>query len=88
MQTLDAMQNERPKVLEMKKKHLRVDENIIADLEWMRIHAEKERITLYKSIAKQSAILYYTVLKRFSEETIILERQKAAEKNNIGFIDP
>jgi hypothetical protein len=35
----------------------------------MRINAEKERLEHFKHIAKQSATLYYQILKRITEET-------------------
>ena len=39
-------------------------------LEWMRINAERERIFRFKSIAKDTATLYYTILERFTNELI------------------
>ena len=58
----------------MKKKHLNLDDkesggggNIHEDIEWMRINAERERIALYRDIAKESANLYYKTLKRITE---------------------
>ena len=86
VQTLDALSNERPKVLSMKKKHLNFEGNggnVHDDLEWMRINAERERISWYKQIAKDSAILYYKVLKRFAEETSKYEKERALEKNGL-----
>lgn len=44
VQTLDAMSNERPKTLLMKKNNLNLDMkngNLYDDIEWMRINAEK-----------------------------------------------
>ena len=37
------------------------------NLEWMRINAERERITRFKSIAKDSATVYYKILDRFTQ---------------------
>lgn len=48
IQTLDALTNERPKTLIMKKNNLNMDMkngNVYDDIEWMRINAEKERIS-------------------------------------------
>jgi hypothetical protein len=71
VQTLDALANERPKTLSMKKKHFNMDinkGNLNEDIEWMRINAEKERISHYRNIASESAVFYYKVLKLFTEE--------------------
>jgi hypothetical protein len=54
IQTLDALANERHKVINMKKKHLHMEgknSNIHEEIEWMRINAERERISLYKDVA-------------------------------------
>ena len=72
VQTLDALSNERPKTLNMKKKNLNLDlkhGNLNDDIEWMRINAERQRIQQYRDIAKDCAYLYYKILKRFVEET-------------------
>ena len=37
------------------------------NLEWMRINAERERISRFKSIAKDSATIYYKILDRFTQ---------------------
>ncbi len=71
IQTLDALSNERPKVINMKKKHFNIESkknNWNDDIEWMRINAERERIQHYRSIAKDSTYFYYKVLKRITEE--------------------
>ncbi len=54
--------------------------NVHDDIEWMRINAEKERISQYRRIAQESASFYYKVLKRFTEENLLYERQKSNEK--------
>ena len=90
IQTLDAMSNERPKTLLMKKNNLNLDMkngNLYDDIEWMRINAEKERIQQYRRIAKDCAYLYYKILKRFVEENSLYEKERASEKNN-NLIDP
>ena len=72
IQTLDALTNERPKTLNMKKKHFKIESkksNVHDDIEWMRINAERERISHYRDIAKDSAYLYYKILKRITEES-------------------
>lgn len=48
VQTLDALTNERPKTLSMKKNNLNLEGkngNVHDDIEWMRINAERERIS-------------------------------------------
>jgi hypothetical protein len=55
VQTLDALNNERPNVILMKKKHLNIDlkgGNVHDDIEWMRINAERERVQHFKEMAK------------------------------------
>lgn len=51
----------------------------------MRVNAEKQRITQYKQVARESAIFYYRVLKRFSEENQRHEREKM--NNDKGVTD-
>ena len=54
--------------------------NVHDDIEWMRINAERERIQKYREIAKDSAVFYYKVLKKFTEENHNYEKEKAQEK--------
>lgn len=71
IQTLDALSNERPKTMNLKKHHLNIEankRNVHDNIEWMRINAERQRISQYREVAKESATLYYKVLKRFTEE--------------------
>ncbi len=70
IETLDAQSNERPTVLQMKRRHFNPDvaPNKRESLEWMRINAERERIFRFKSIAKDTASQYYTILERFTQE--------------------
>lgn len=72
IQTLDALSNERPTVLQMKRRHFNPDvaPNKRESLEWMRINAERERIFRFKSIAKDTATQYYIILDRFSQELV------------------
>ena len=72
IETLDAISNERPAVLQMKRRHFNpeVAPNKREALEWMRINAERERIFRFKSIAKDTATQYYTILDRFSQELL------------------
>lgn len=46
IETLDALNNERPKMLQLKKKHFDIKdiETKAERLEWMRLNAEKDRI--------------------------------------------
>ena len=72
IETLDAISNERPAVLQMKRRHFNpeVAPNKREALEWMRINAERERIFRFKSIAKDTATQYYTILDRFAQELL------------------
>lgn len=68
VQCLDALANERPWTVKMKKKHFDTSSNnLITDIEYMRINAERERINKYQEITKTSAYTYYKILKRISE---------------------
>ena len=68
IETLDALSNERPAVMQMKRRHFNPDvaPNFRESFEWMRINAERERIFRFKSIAKDTATQYYTILDRFA----------------------
>jgi len=71
IQSLDALANERPWTLKMKKKHFDISSNnLLTDLEYMRINAERERIKKYQDITKGSAYTYYKILKRFTAEGV------------------
>jgi hypothetical protein len=52
----------------MKRRHFNPDAapSKRQSLEWMRINAERERIFRFKSIAKDTATMYYTILDRFT----------------------
>jgi hypothetical protein len=78
IQTLDALSNERPAVLQMKRRHFNPDvaPSKRQSLEWMRINAERERIFRFKSIAKDTATQYYTILDRFTQELVTPHSQR------------
>lgn len=81
VQALDALTNERPNTIGYKKKHsdVRCSNRFQEEVEWVRITAEKERIQQYKSVAKQSATLYYKILQKFIEETQAIKRETAVK---------
>lgn len=67
IQCLDALSNERPWAVKMKKKYFDTSSNnLLTDLENMRINAEKERIKKYKEITRDSAYKYYMILKNLN----------------------
>ena len=80
VQTLDALSNERPVVLQMKRRHFNIDgsgnSHMQESLEWMRINAERERIQRFKTIAKDSATCYYKVMDRFTKSLLESGKQK------------
>lgn len=70
VQCLDALANERPWAVKMKKKHFdTTSNNLLTDVEYMRINAERERIKKYQEITKGSAYTYYKILKDLTEYT-------------------
>lgn len=69
MQSLDALANERPWVMKIKNKNfLNVSNNLLKDLERMRIKSELLRIQKYESILKDMGFKYYKILKNLSNE--------------------
>ena len=84
IETLDALSNERPTVLQMKRRHFNPDvaPNKRESLEWMRINAERERIFRFKSIAKETAGQYYRILDRFSQ--VILNPPRKATQETLS----
>ena len=51
----------------MKKQHFDTSSNnLLTDIEYMRINAERERIRKYQDITKGSAYIYYKILKRIT----------------------
>lgn len=86
IETLDALLNERPQAISMKKKSFynetdetqeedpllgKVHKNYYLDIECMRLNAEKERICHYREIARKSAVKYYKVLKEIMRQNLI-----------------
>ena len=71
IQTLDALANERPTTLQMKRRHLTVDDSesshCTQNIQWMRINAERERIHRFKQISTETASQYYKILERFGQ---------------------
>jgi len=53
--TLDALNNERPATLKLKKRHFEIENYPQASrkeiLEWMRLQAEKDRLSRFKNVA-------------------------------------
>ena len=73
---LDHLQNERPHRLHLKRKNFKTEgdeeegspqRNLQTDLEIMRIKAEKEKIGVFKCVARESGVAYYKVCKRIVE---------------------
>ena len=65
----------------MKKKHFDTSSNnLLTDLEYMRINAERERIKKYQEITKDSAYKYYKILKNLSD---YLQKQAKEEVNTL-----
>jgi hypothetical protein len=77
---LDAMNNERPRVLSLKKTNFAVEDTIISkqesSLKWMRLNTERDRIQTFRSIARDSAGFYYGIVEKFS--VILEDRYKNA----------
>jgi hypothetical protein len=76
---LDAMNNERPRVLSLKKTNFAVEDTIISkqesSLKWMRLNTERDRIQTFRSIARDSAGFYYAIIEKFS--VLLEERSKS-----------
>ena len=79
IETLDALSNERPVVLQLKKRHFNIEDKLTGtrreSLEWMRINTEKERVARFKSIVAESASQYYIILQVFAK---MLEERKVS----------
>ena len=54
----------------------------------MRINAERERIFRFKSIAKDTATQYYTILDRFSQELMQPKQQRGPLSPNTNVESP
>ena len=68
LQTLDALQNERPAMMKLKRRHLEPEANQgqRETLEIMRLNAERDRIDKYKFIALNETKRYYALLDHLS----------------------
>ena len=66
IQTLDALNNERPAVMQTKKRFFNIKDSETAgykeSIDWMRLNAEKERIYKFKNIVTDAAGVYYQVV--------------------------
>ena len=77
VQCLDALANERPWTIKMKKKHFDTQSNnLLTDLEYMRINAERERIKKYQEITKGSAYKYCKILNRITEDNKEIQKNQ------------
>ena len=69
LQTLDALNNSRPRVMSLKKHNLYLDRYPQASqreqLEWMRLNTERERILIYKQLTNEHSEAYYAILDEF-----------------------
>jgi hypothetical protein len=69
VETLDALNNERPEVLQLKRKNFFLEGDISLThkerIEEMRLNAEKDRINKYKKIALEQSRFYYVLLESF-----------------------
>ena len=78
---LDAINNERPRVLSLKKSNLTVEDTISSkqesSLKWMRLKTERDRVKSFMVIARDSAGLYYSIVEKFS---VILEDMYKSQK--------
>lgn len=81
VQTLDALSNDRPVMLQMKRRHFNTDVtgDKKASLEWMRINAERERLYRFKSIAKDMATSYYIIMDKFT--SLLMASQKDRKRD-------
>jgi len=81
IETLDALNNERPGVLKLKRKHFDLDKYETATkrerLEWMRLNAEKDRVDKFKEVALGQTKHYYNVLEIFAK---MLDKRKSSEE--------
>lgn len=71
LETLDALNNERPNVMQLKRKHFDMDKYGTATkkerLEWMRLNSERDRVDKYKTIAVSQTKAYYTILEKYAK---------------------
>jgi len=90
VQCLDALANERPWTIKMKKKHFDTQSNnLLTDLEYMRINAERERIKKYQDITKGSAYKYCKILNRITDDNAkIAKEENEGQKRFDSSADP
>jgi len=78
---LDAINNERPRVLSLKKSNLTVEDTISSkqesSLKWMRLKTERDRVKSFMAIARDSAWLYYSIIEKYA---VILEDMYKSSK--------
>lgn len=71
VETLDALNNERPATMKLKKRHFEIDNFPQASrkeiLEWMRLQAEKDRLSRYKNIAVSQVSNYYNIIEQMNK---------------------
>lgn len=71
LETLDALANERPGILKLKRKHFDSEESSPVTqrekLEIMRMNTERDRVDKFKDIALQETKKYYSVLEKFTK---------------------
>lgn len=73
----------------MKKKHFDTQSNnLLTDMEYMRINAERERIRKYQHITKESAYKYYKILKQLSSYKTSKAKEDAEASNAVENQDP
>jgi len=67
LDTLDAVNNERPTVLQNKRKHFEEEPklNKSEKMDWIRLQAEKDRITRFKKVTTEQSKVYYGILEQF-----------------------
>lgn len=81
LETLDALSNERPSILQLKRKHFENDQFSTLTkrerLEWMRLNAEKDRVQKFKNVAVVQTKSYYTIIDTFSK---MFDKQQNVEQ--------
>lgn len=77
LQTLDALQNERPGIIKSKRKHFDLEKAQTATkrerFDIMRLNTEQDRVNKFKLIALNETKRYYNLLEKFTK---ILDSRK------------
>jgi hypothetical protein len=77
LQTLDALQNERPGIVKSKRKHFDMEKAQTATkrerFDMMRLNTEQDRVNKFKQIALNETKRYYNLLEKFTK---ILDSRK------------